>query len=93
MKTEFILVETISQHRMRYLVEVPEGKTSWAEDTVTMEQAKEFSQKHLGETITSSRVISKKDAIKLFKEDNDYLKNWNDEQVMRSGFTTIEELP
>jgi hypothetical protein len=93
MKTEFILVETISQHRMRYLVEVPEGKTSWAEDTVTMEQAKEFSQKHLGDVITSSRVISKKDAIKLFKEDNDYLKNWNDEQVMRSGFTTIEELP
>ena len=92
MKTEFILVETISQHRMRYLVEVPEGKTSWAEDTVTMEQAKEFSQKHLGETITSSRVISKKDAIKLFKEDNDYLKNWNDEQIMKSGFTTIEEL-
>jgi hypothetical protein len=93
MKTEFILVETISQHRMRYLVEVPEGKISWAEDTVTMEQAKEFSQKHLGDVITSSRVISKKDAIKLFKEDNDYLKNWNDEQVMRSGFTTIEELP
>jgi hypothetical protein len=92
MKTEFILVETISQYRMRYLVEVPEGKTSWAEDTVTMEQAKEFSQKHLGDVITSSRVISKKDAIKLFKEDNDYLKNWNDEQVMRSGFTTIEEL-
>ena len=91
MKTEFILVEAISQHRMRYLVEVPEGKTSWAEDTVTMEEAKEFSQKFLGEVIVSTRSISKKDAIKLFKEDNDYLKSWTDEQVIRSGFTILED--
>ena len=91
MKTEFILVEAISQHRMRYLVEVPEGKTSWAEDTVTLEKAKEFSQKFLGEVIVSTHSISKKDAIKLFKEDNDYLKSWTDEQIMKSAFTVIED--
>jgi hypothetical protein len=52
-----------------------------------MDEAKEFSQKHLGETIFSSRIISEKDALDLFDEDNDYLKDWNDEQKMQSGFT------
>jgi hypothetical protein len=86
-ETEWVLVETISQFRQRYVVEVPKGKSEYALDTVTMEEAKEFSQKHLGETIFSSRVISEKDALDLFDEDNDYLKDWNDEQKMQSGFT------
>ena len=88
-ETEWVLVETISQFRERYVVEVPKGKSEYALDTVTMDEAKEFSQKHLGETIFSSRIISEKDALDLFDEDNDYLKQWNDEQKMQSGFTEV----
>ena len=88
-QTEWVLVETISQFRQRYVVEVPKGKSEYALDTVTMDEAKEFSQKHLGETIFSSRIISEKDALDLFDEDNDYLKQWNDEQKMQSGFTEV----
>ena len=88
-ETEWVLVETISQFRQRYVVEVPKGKSEYALDTVTMDEAKEFSQKHLGETIFSSRIISEKDALDLFDEDNDYLKQWNDEQKMQSGFTEV----
>lgn len=86
-ETEWVLVEAISQFRERYVVEVPKGKSEYALDTVTMDEAKEFSQKHLGETIVSSRVISEKDALDLFDEDNDYLKDWDDDKKIECGFT------
>jgi len=86
-ETEWVLVEAISQFRERYVVEVPKGKSEYALDTVTMDEAKEFSQKHLGETIVSSRVISEKDALDLFDEDNDYIKDWDDDKKIECGFT------
>ena len=87
-ETEWVLVETISQFRQRYVVEVPKGKSEYALDSVTTEDVKEFSQKHLGETVVSHRVISEKDALDLFDEDNDYLQGWTDEQKMQTGFTS-----
>ena len=85
--TQFVLVETVSMFRERYVVEVPTGiddfgkdKALWALDTVTMEEATEFSQKHLGETITSHRVLSHDELIKLCDEDNDYAKDWEESQ-------------
>ena len=86
-ETEWVLVEAISQFRERYVVEVPKGKSEYALDTVTMDEAKEFSQKHLGETIVSHRIISEKDALDLFDEDNDYLKEWDHDKKMECGFT------
>jgi len=76
-ETEWVLVETISTYRMRYMVEVPKGKSDYALDTVVMEEAKEFSQKHLGEQIVSHRVISKLKAHALYEEDNEYTKSWD----------------
>jgi bifunctional DNA-binding transcriptional regulator/antitoxin component of YhaV-PrlF toxin-antitoxin module len=87
-ETEWVLVETISQFRQRYVVEVPKGKSEYALDSVTTEDVKEFSQKHLGETVVSHRVISEKDALDLFDKDNDYLQGWTDEQKMQTGFTS-----
>ena len=84
---EWVLVECISTFRERYMVEVPKGKADWALDTVTMNEAKEFSQKHLGETIVSHRVISEEDALKLCDTENDYAKNWNKEMKMNAFFT------
>ena len=88
-ETEWVLVDTVSQFRQRYVVEVPKGKSEYALDSVTMEDVKEFSQKHLGETIVSHRVISEKDALDLFDEDNDYLKDWGDDKKMECGFTSV----
>lgn len=86
-ETEWILVDTISQFRMRYLVEVPKGKAEWALDTVVCEEAKEFSQEHLGETIVSHRVVSEAEALEIFDKDNDYLKSWTNEMKMKNMFT------
>jgi len=91
-KTEWVLVDTISTFRNRYLVEVPVGKKEWALDSVTMQEAKEFSQKYLDETIASERVISEVDALKLFDEDNDYLSSWDSAKKKEIGFTSMHYL-
>jgi hypothetical protein len=89
--TQWVLVECVSQFRQRYMVEVPIGKTDWALDTVAMEEAKEFSQKYLGETIVSHRVLSKEDAIKMCDVDNDYCKEWDEEVKIKNFFTKKED--
>jgi antitoxin component of MazEF toxin-antitoxin module len=89
--TEWVLVETVQMFRHRYCIEVPIGKAEWALDTVTMEEAKEFSQLHLGETISSHRVISEEEAVKLCYSDNDYLKSWTPEKIKTAFFTPMKE--
>jgi hypothetical protein len=92
-KKEWVLVECIQSYRMRYMVEVPEGKSEWALDTVSMHQAKEFSQQDIGETIVSHRVISEEDALKLCDVDNDYCKSWNEHQKVKCFFTKEGDKP
>lgn len=97
-QTQWVLVECVSTFRQRYMVEVPIGtddygkdKTLWALDTVTMEEAKEFSQEHLGEQIVSHRVVSKKEALDLCDQDNDYGSSWDKETKMKNFFTSLAE--
>ena len=89
--TDWVLVDCVSTYRMRYMVQVPKGKSEWALDTVTMEEAKEFSQEHIGEQIVSHRVVTKKEALKLCDQDNDYGSSWDKETKMKNFFTTWEE--
>ena len=97
-ETQWVLVETVSMFRERYMVEVPVGvdrygkdKAEWALDTVTLEEAKEFSQEHLGETIVSHRVVTKEDALAMCDKENDYAKKWNDELKIQTFFTVMTE--
>jgi hypothetical protein len=86
-ETEWVLVEAISQFRERYMVEVPKGKAEWALDTVTMNQAQEFSQEHLGEVIVSHRVVSFDEALELCDKDNHYCKAWDTDKKLDAFFT------
>jgi len=90
-ETEWVLVECVSTFRTRYMVEVPKGSSEWAMDTVTMNEAKEFSQEHLGEQIVSHRVVSKKEALALCDLDNDYIGEWDKETKIKNFFTTWKE--
>lgn len=90
-ETEWVLVECVSTFRQRYMVEMPKGKSEWALDTVTMEEAKEFSQEHLGEQIVSHRIVTKEEALALCDDDNDYATSWDEEQKMKNYFTTWKE--
>ena len=84
---QLVLVECIQQYRMRYVVEVPVGKLAWADDTVVMDEAKEFSQLSLGETLISSRVVTKEEVLRLCDEDNDYCQSWTDEAKLEAFVT------
>ncbi len=90
-ETEWVMVECISTFRERYMVEVPKGKSEYALDTVTMNEAKEFSQEHLGETIVSHRVVSKDEALAICDQDNDYTKSWDNETKIKNFFTTLTD--
>ena len=84
---QWVLVETVQTFRHRYVCEVPKGKAEWALDTVTMEEAKEFSQQHLGETIVSHRTLTMEEALELCDQDNDYARKWNDDHKIKTFFT------
>lgn len=97
-KTQWVLVDAVSTFHMQYLVEVPVGiddfgkdKADWALDTVTMDEAKEFHQKHVGENILSSRVVTKEEALALFKKQNPTFSNWSDDLIIKNHFTTWKE--
>jgi hypothetical protein len=92
-ETELVMVECISTFRERYLVEVPKGKKEWALDTVTMQEATEFSQKHLGETIVSHRVVSEEEAIAICDVDNDYTLYWPVDKKKECFFTPWNNKP
>jgi len=96
--SKFVLVDTISQYRMRYLIEVPDDHNDrdypctaeqWAADTVTSEEMKEFSQLWLGETILSTREIAKEEIVPLCDKENPYAQAWEDEKKLEVFVTPV----
>ena len=88
MENKLYLVETVSIFRHRYVVEAKEAEH--ANDEVVMnttgvydDKWNEFSQKHVGEDIVSTREITADEYLKIFDEDNDYLKGWTDVEKMQ----------
>jgi hypothetical protein len=97
-ETQWVLVECVSTFRQRYMVEVPVGtddqgkdKSLWALDTVTMEEAKEFSQEHIGEQIISHRVMTYNEALALSDKDNAYAVSWDNDTKVKNFFTTLAD--
>lgn len=91
LETEFVLVDCVSIFRQRYMIEVPKGKSEWALDTVIMNEAREFSQEHIGEQIISHRIVNKDEILELCDKDNDYAKTWNDEHKFNTFVTSWKE--
>lgn len=86
-ETELVLVETITQHLHRYVIEVPKNKSDWALDTVTMGEAlAELGQKYIGETILSHRVITKDEALKLGQESTEWMTedSMNEQHIVKN---------
>lgn len=97
--SKYVMVDTISQFRMRYVVEVPDDVESWrydctpdeyASDSVTCEDVREFSQEHIGETIVSTREVTLEEAIAQWRKDNGAgFDVWDDELVVKNSITEI----
>ena len=92
MSKDYVVVTCISSYRMRYVMhkddlqklntEKQVNGIEWAEDTVTMEECEEFSQKHMGEYIIDTVKMNEKDMLELFDKDNDYLSEWTKDQKL-----------
>lgn len=94
--SKYVMVDAISQFRMRYVVEVPDdaacSAVEYAEDTVACEDAKEFSQLHLGETIVNSREVTLQEAIEQFKTDEPVFSEWEDSVIIENTITISDEV-
>ena len=99
---KYVMVDTVSMFRMRYVVEVPDAYAmhegtrkfpttpmEWAKDSVTAGDVREYSQEHLDEVIVSAREVTLEEAIAQYREDNGYLSMWSDEQIIKSGITEV----
>lgn len=105
MENKYVLVETISTFRHRYMLRFDElqklneeielndiNAIEWANDTITCEEAEEFSQLHVGELITDTRIIDGDDAmIEMFDRDNDYLREWSRDQKIEYVRKSIQK--
>lgn len=91
MNKVLVMVECISQFRVRYCIEAPADHPEYALDTVTDQTAKEFSQHHIGEVIVSHRVVSEEEALKVYNEDNPSFDSWSDAQKLKVSVTTLED--
>jgi hypothetical protein len=90
--SKYYVVTTISQHRNRYVIPVdslqkenPDSQVSveWAEDEVICDDAEEFSQVWLGETIIDSTEIDEEQALQMFDRENEHLQTWSRDQKLK----------
>jgi hypothetical protein len=93
---KYAVCTVTSTFRMRYVLSEEELQSlnedmklsgdqmmiEWMDDTVTAEEAKEFSQKFMGEQIVSTEVMDQDKVLELFDSDNDYLAEWTTEQKL-----------
>ena len=82
---KLVMVDCISQHRVRYVVEVEDDIDHALDEILTREgdsDFREFSQKWLGQAFISHREITKEEYLKVFNEDNDYLQPWSEDQKL-----------
>ena len=81
------MVDCLSQFRIRYCVEVEDNVEHALDEVICRDgdmEFQEFSQEHLEPSpILSYREISKEEYLKMFDEDNDYHKSWDEDQKLR----------
>ena len=91
MKSDYLVVDTISVFKQRYIIPREEVQRmneditctdklakQWAHESVECEEVKEFSQRWLGETVTNIDIVDTVKALQYFKEDNEQLsKEWS----------------
>jgi hypothetical protein len=62
----------------------------YAKDTVTCEDAKEFTQEHLEEVIVSTREVTLEEALAQYRKDEPTLGcAWDDEIIIKNTITPI----
>jgi hypothetical protein len=86
MTKKLVMVDVLSQFRLRYVFEVEDDIDHALDEYVSKAhtlELKEFSQTHLEPTvIIDHREITKDDYFDIWEKDNDYLKEWDEEKKL-----------
>lgn len=96
MKSDYVVVDTISTFKQRYIIPREEVQRfneeikltdklakQWAQESVECEEVKEFSQRWLGETVTNVDFAGTEKVLQFFKEDNEQLsEEWSQAQQL-----------
>ena len=87
MKGDYVIVDTISVFKQRYIIpreglhedRIPDKLArQFAQEFVESEEVKEFSQRWLGETVTNVDFADTEKVLRLLKEDNELLaEEWS----------------
>ena len=104
MKNDYVVIDTVSIFKQRYIIPREEVQKfneemkltddlakQWSQESVECEEVKEFSQRWLGETVTTIDFADTQKELDLFKADNkdlseewtqakqlDYINDWKD---------------
>jgi hypothetical protein len=78
------VIDAISTFRIRYAVKASDKKIKQINNNFSnaVDELEEFSQKHICEVISSYKLITEKDYLVMFDEDNDYLRNLTSEEKL-----------
>jgi hypothetical protein len=83
---KLVMVEVLSQHRIRYAVEVKDDIDHAVDEYICRENDisfKEFSQQHLEPSVLIDHYeITEEEYLAMFDKDNDYLQSWTKEQKL-----------
>lgn len=86
MTKKLVMVDVLSQFKLRYVFEVEDDIDHALDEYICKEntlELKEFSQTHLEPTvIIDHREITKDEYFTIWNKDNDYLKEWDDEKKL-----------
>lgn len=81
MSKKYIMITAISHFRMRYCVPADTvDSVQEAEELINNQSVEDFSQLHISEDIIDTKVLSEEEMLKQFDEDNEYLKEWSQDQ-------------
>lgn len=93
---KYVVVTMVSSFRQRYVVptealqelnenfDLDENEACvWAHEEVMQENVKEFSQHWLGEEMIDTDIVDENKILEIFKKDNPYLDDWDDEKKIK----------
>ena len=86
--SKYVMVNAVSMFNLKYVIEVPDevedkDLLDHVEKQVSAGDTLEFTQRHMGETVSNYSIVTKNEIIEQFRTEEPYFASWGDELIMR----------
>jgi len=86
--SKYVMVNAVSMFNMTYCIEVPDevedkDMLDYVQKQVSAGDTLEFTQRHMGETVSNYSVVTKNEIIDHFRTEEPYFASWSDELIMK----------